>query len=146
MEVVNLVGGDRRPPKQRQSYVSEYTVLGRAGGPVFPLHQPIICGRGAERNTIPVVIRAHADECAGPRDKTIEVVNVRKLHIRSGRLIVAAILVEPWNGVRLSAAIRRSREGLGLLTGCPLHQQSRTAQLDGSQEGPSTPQLRVCEP
>ena len=102
---MNLVGGDRRPPKQRQSYMCEYAVLGRACSPVFALHESKIGGRAAECDAIPLVVRAHATKCAAPRHKTFEVVNVRRLQIRSGRLIVAAIFVEPRDWVWLGAAI-----------------------------------------
>jgi len=105
MEIENLVGGDRRPPKQRQSYSCEYAVLGSARSPVFALHQSKIGGRAAECDAIPYVVRAHATKCAAPPHKTFEVVNVRRLPIRSGRLIVAAILVEPRDWVWLVAAI-----------------------------------------
>ena len=118
---MNLVGGDRRPPKQRQSYMCESAVLRRSSSPVFSLHQPIICGRGAKCNVIPLVIHAHSAECAGPGDETFEVVNVRSLHIRSRRLIVTAIFVEPWNRVRFSATICRFQGALVLLTGGPSH-------------------------
>lgn len=56
MKVVNLVGGDRRPSKQRQSYMCESAVLRRSGSPVFALHQPIICGLRAECDAIAVGI------------------------------------------------------------------------------------------
>ena len=105
MEIVNLVGGDRRPPEQRQSYMRERTVLGSPCGPVFALHQSVIRGRAAERDAIPVVICPHAGEGAASGDKALEVVNVRRLQIRSGRLIVAAIFVEPRDWVWLGAAI-----------------------------------------
>ena len=105
---MNLVGGGRRPLKQRQSYVRESALLRRSGSPVFALHQPIICGRSAERDAIPVVINAHTSKCAGPSDKTFEVIYMRRIPIRSGGLIVAAILVEPWNRVRFGPAICRT--------------------------------------
>jgi hypothetical protein len=38
MEIVNLIGGDRRPPKQRQSYMRKRTMLRRSRGPIFALH------------------------------------------------------------------------------------------------------------
>jgi len=43
-----------------------------------------IGGRAAEWDAIPVVVRAHTTKCAAPRHKTFEVVNVRRLQIRSG--------------------------------------------------------------
>jgi hypothetical protein len=73
MEIVNLVGGDRRPPKQRQSYMCEYAVPGRARSPIFALHQSKIGGWAAECDAIPGVVRAHATKCAAPRHKTLEV-------------------------------------------------------------------------
>jgi hypothetical protein len=114
---MNLVGGDRRPPKQGQSYVCEGTLLRRAGSPVFPLHHAEVRRGAAERDSIPLVIRAHSAERATPGDPAFEVVNVRRLQIRPGRLIVAAISVKPRNRVRVSTAVRRPRPRVGLLTG-----------------------------
>ena len=102
---MNLIGGDRRPPEQGQSYMGECAMLRRSCSPVFALHQSKIGGRAAECDAIPYVVRAHATKCAAPPHKTFEVVNVRRLPIRSGRLIVAAILVEPRDWVWLVAAI-----------------------------------------
>ena len=75
---MNLVGGDRRPPKQGQSYVCEGTLLRRAGSPVFPLHHAEVRRGAAERDSIPLVIRAHSAERATPGDPAFEVVNVAK--------------------------------------------------------------------
>ena len=107
MEIVNLIGGDRRSPKQSQSYMCECTMLRGACSPVFTLHQPIVGGGAAERDPIPLVVRAHARERATACDQSLEMVDVGRLQVRSGRLIMAAILVEPGNGVRLGAPIRR---------------------------------------
>ena len=118
---MDLVGGDRRPPKQGQSYVCEGALLRRAGSPVFPLHHAEVRRGAAERDSIPLVIRAHAAERAAPGDPAFEVVNVRRLQILPGRLIVAAISVKPGNRVRVGTAIRRPRPRLGLLTRIILH-------------------------
>ena len=117
MEIVNLVGGDRRSPKQGQSDVAEGAVLGRAGCPVFPLHQAIVGGRSTERNSIALVIGSRAAEGTASRHSSLEMVNVRGLEIGPGRLIVASVLIQPRNRVGIGAAVRRARRSARLLTG-----------------------------
>jgi hypothetical protein len=40
-----------------------------------------------------------ARECAASGDQALEVINVGGLQIRSRRLIVAAVFIEPWNRI-----------------------------------------------
>ena len=63
MEIVDLIGGDRRPPKQGQSYMRKRAMLRRSRSPIFALHQPVVSGRAAEPDSIAVVVSAHAREC-----------------------------------------------------------------------------------
>lgn len=99
MQVVNLVSGDRRSPEEGQSYVREDAVLGCASCPVFALHDAIIRSRTTERDSISVVVGAHARERAAPGNSSFEMVDVRRLQVASGGLIVAAILVQPGNRI-----------------------------------------------
>src|SRR6202043_3680331 len=103
MEIMNLIGGSRRPPKQSQSYVGEDALLGRTRGPIFAAHYPIV-GRGAaESNAIALVVRADPSECTAAGHEPFKVENMRRLQIRSGGLIVAAVFIQPRNGVRIGA-------------------------------------------
>ena len=107
MKIVNLIGGDRRPPEQSQSYMCECTMLRGPRSPVFALHKPVVGCWAAESDSIPMIIRAHTRERAAACDKSLEVIDVRWLQFRSGRLIMAAVFIEPWNRIRRGAAVRR---------------------------------------
>ena len=113
---MNLVGGDRRPPKQRQSYMGECAALGSSRRPVLSFHQSVVCGRTAKRDPVPLVIRPRARKGAASGDKALEVVDVRRFQTRSGWLIMTAIPVEPRNRVGFGTAVRHHR-GLSSLLG-----------------------------
>ena len=147
MEIVNLIGEDRRPPKQRQSYMRKRTMLRRSRGPIFALHQPVISGRAAEPDSIAVVIGPHARERAASGDQALEVINVRGLQIRSRRLIVAAVFVEPWDRIGIDSAIRGHRRFGRLLSDASPCQESRCQEWQGFEDGSTaTRQHRVLMP
>src|SRR5215472_6856950 len=95
----------------------ECTALSSAGGPVLSFHQSVVCGRTAERDPIPPVIRPHAHEGAASGDKTLEVVDMRRLQVLSGGLVMTAIPVEPRNREGLRTTVRRHRGLRSLLSG-----------------------------
>jgi hypothetical protein len=134
MEIVNLIGEDRRPPKQRQSYMRKRTMLRRSRGPIFALHQAVVSGRAAEPDSIAVVVCPHARECAASGDEALEVINVGGLQIWSGRLIVAAVFVEPWNRIGIDAAISRHRRLRRFLSDGSLCQESRSQEWQGFED------------
>jgi hypothetical protein len=132
---VNLVGGDRRSPEQSESYVSEGAVLCRARGPVFTLHHAIVRCRTAKRDSISRVVGAHAGKRTAASDSSFKVVDMRRLQVWPGRLIVAAILIQPRNRVGLGAAIRRGSPLLHLLSGSRRgYGECRSDRGDGRQE------------
>jgi hypothetical protein len=122
---VNLIGGDRRPPEQRQSYMRECAALGSSGGPVFSFHQSVIRGRTTERDAIPLVIRPHAGEGAASSDNALEVIDVRRFQIRPSGLIMAAIPIQSRNRVRLRTAVGGHRR-LRLLSGNTIAHRRQT--------------------
>lgn len=105
MKVVDLVGGDRRPPEQSESYVGEGALLSGAGRPVFSLHDAVVGGGTAEGDAIALIVGAHAGESAAAGDASLEVVDVGRLQIGGGWLIVAAVFVKPRDGVGIAAAV-----------------------------------------
>ena len=109
MKIVDLVRGDSLSPKQGKSYVSESALLGGARGPVLALHHSIVGGRTAKCDPIPLVIGADSGEGAAAGHLTFEMVNVGRFEVRTRRLIVAAILVQPGNWIRIRAAVRGHR-------------------------------------
>lgn len=102
---MDLVGGSHRPPKKRESYMREGAFLCGAGGPVLSLHNAVISRGAAKRNSISLIVSAHAGESAAPGDSALEVVDMRGFEVRACRLIVAAVLIQPRNWVRLGAAV-----------------------------------------
>src|SRR5215472_5321909 len=99
--------------------------------PVFALHHSIVGCGGAERDSISLVVCAHACKRAAPGDPSLEVVNVRRLQVWPGRLIMATVSVEPRNGIRIAATIRSSERLSG---GTSLCQERSTSQRQGLQE------------
>ena len=124
--------GDRRSPKERESYVGERALLRRAGSPVFPVHDAIVRRRRAKRDAIALIIRAHARKGAAASGVALEMVNMRGLEVRASGLVMAAIFVQPGNGVGIGAAIC----GGGLLSGfiacCGNPQEGATRQRRGN--------------
>jgi len=85
--------------------VSECPRLRTAPGEVFSLHKSVVgCGR-AKCNSVAFIISAHADEIGAPSDSPFEMVDVRRLQLWACRLIMTAILIQPRNWIRISAAI-----------------------------------------
>jgi len=109
----------------------ECTVLRRSRGPVFTLHQSVVwsdCQRRIDFRGCP----SPSLEGAASGDKTLEVIDMRRLQIRSCWLIVAAILIEPWNRVGCSkiafgldepaeAAIEKWEFAPGMKDGVPVN-------------------------
>jgi len=104
---VDLVGGDSLSPEQRQSYMSEGALLRGPRSPVLTLHYSVIGGRTPECDSISLIISAHPGEGAGPRHLPLEMVNVRRLQVRTCRLIVAAVFIQPGNWIRISRTVGR---------------------------------------
>ena len=111
VKIVDLIRGDSLSPEQRESYVGESSVLRCARGPVIAKHDAVVSCRAAECDSISLVVGTHAGKGAATRYFSFEVVNVRRFQIRTRRLIVTPIFVEPWNWVWIAAAVR----GHGLL-------------------------------
>ena len=90
---MDLVCGDRRPPKQRKSYMSERTLLRGSGGPILSLHHAVVRCRTAKGDPISLIVGAHAGKGAAPGNLAFEMVDMRRLEVCTGRLIVTAILI-----------------------------------------------------
>lgn len=84
----------------------EVAELGCAPCPIFALHDAIIRGGLPNAILFPPLSVPHACERAAPGDSSLEVANVRRLRVQSGRLIVTAILFQQWNRVGIGTAIR----------------------------------------
>jgi len=85
----------------------ENTLLRRARRPIFSLHNSVVRRGTSERDAIALVVGAHTSERAAASDASLEMVNVRGFEIQTGRLIVAAVLVEPRNRVGVCPSVRR---------------------------------------
>jgi len=106
MKIVNLVGGDRRSPEQSKSYMRKGSLLCRACSPILALHHTVVGCRAAECDPISLIVGTSAREGTAPRDSTLEMVDMRGFKIGSGRLVVAAVLVQPRNRVRIGPTVR----------------------------------------
>ncbi len=106
MKVVYLIRGGSLSPEQRKSCMSESSLLRAARSPVLAVHHAIICGRTPKRNSISLIVGAHAGEGAASRHAALEVINVRRLEAWASRLIVTAVLIQPRNWIRIRAAVR----------------------------------------
>lgn len=80
-----------------------------SSSPVFTLHHSVVGGGTSERDSIPLIVGAHARKCAAPRYPAFEVINVRRFQVRTSGLIVTAIPIKPRNWVGVRAAIRGSQ-------------------------------------
>ena len=87
MKVVNLVRGSHRPPEQGQSYMCENALLRSARRPILSLHYSVVRRGTAERDAVTLVIGPHARKRAAASDASLEVVNVRRFQVQTGRLI-----------------------------------------------------------
>ncbi len=103
---MDLVCRDRRSLEQRQSYMGERTLLRCSRSPVFALHHAVIGGRGTKGDTISSIVGTHTGKSAAASDTTLEMVDMRRFEIGARWLIVAAILVQPRNWIRIGTAVR----------------------------------------
>ena len=106
---MNLVCRDRRSPEQRQSYVGVRALLRRSRSPILPLHHAVVRCGAAKRDPISLIVSANASKGAAPGDPALKMVYMRRLQVWACWLIVAAILIQPWNWVRIGAAVRSHR-------------------------------------
>jgi len=102
---VNLILRSSLPLKQRQSYVGECSDLRSASREVFPIHKSVVRSRSAKCDSIAFIISANAREIGTPADSALEMIDVRWLQLRTSRLIMAAVLIQPRNRIRIGAAV-----------------------------------------
>jgi hypothetical protein len=77
-----------------------------SGGPILSLHHAVVRCRTAKSDAISLVVSAHACKGAAPGDSTFEMVDMRGFEVWASRLIVAAILIQPGNWIRIGATVR----------------------------------------
>lgn len=123
MEIVNLIGRDRRSLEQRESYMAERSLLGLARRKILARHKAEIGSRRAESKAVALVVGSHAGEAGTARNPPFEMKDVGEFHILFGRLIVVSILIEPGNREWTRAAVKRSRRN------------GRTAAVTGVERG-----------
>jgi hypothetical protein len=79
---------------------------GRPRCPVFTIHNAVVGRLGAEQKTLALTIGARSIEPRAPGHSTFEMVNVRRFRVRSCRLVVATVLVQPRNRERNGWTVR----------------------------------------
>lgn len=134
---MDLMFGTELAPEKRQSYVGEYSRLRCPGCPIFAVHDAEISCLGAEQDTLAFPIVAGAVEPGATGYPAFEVVDVRRLQFRAGRLVVAAVHIQPWywkwprRPVRIDmGSDRRARSALSPCV--PAWQEQRTADRTAS--------------
>ena len=135
---MNLIVGDRRPPKEGQSYMGEGSAVRRAAGPVFSLHESIVGCRTAKSDSVSLTLGPNAGEGAAPGHSSLEMVDVRGFQTWACGLIVTAILIEPRNRIGIGPAVRCFWRQFSLLTTALTKRQGRTRPCKGIQEPSST--------
>ena len=73
---MDLVCRDRRSLEQRQSYMGERPLLCCSGRPIFALHHAVVRRGAAKRDTISLIVGAHARKGAAPNDAPLEMVDM----------------------------------------------------------------------
>ena len=71
----------------------ERPLLGRSTRPIRSLHHAVVRCGAAKHDPITLIVCADARKSTAPRDATIEMIDIRRFKICTGRLIVAAVLV-----------------------------------------------------
>jgi len=103
---MDLVRRDRRSLKDSESSVGEYGFVTLARRPVLAHHIAVIGSGSAPGKPITLVIRTHPVKAIAARQLSFEVIDAREFDVRHRRLVVTAILVKPWDGIRARAAVR----------------------------------------
>ncbi len=86
--------------------MGERALLRCSPSPVLALHHAIVSGRGTKGDTISSIIGTHTGKSAATSDATLEMVDMRRFEIGARWLIVASILVQPRNWIRIGTAVR----------------------------------------
>jgi hypothetical protein len=89
--------------------MGESTSLRRAGAPILALHHTVVGGGTAKRDAISLIVGTHASKSAAAGDSAFEMVDMRRFKVCACRLIVAAILIQPRNWIRVVATVRGYR-------------------------------------
>ena|ERR1035438_970878 len=126
MEIVDLVGRDRRSLEYSESGVREDALMRLTRRPVFSCHVTVVGGGSAPGEAVAMVIGAHAVETIATRQLPFEVIDAGEFGVGYGSLVVTAIFVEPRNGIGARAAVGWSvvlRDGRGTALRCGLSVQ-----------------------
>ena len=129
MKVVDFISaGDRRSLKEGQSDVSKRTGLRSPSGKILPPQEREIGAWGAEGDPVSLVVGAHPRKGVGSCDLPLEMIDTRRFHAWSRRLVVTAVPVQPGDGVRVRAPVGGSAPwpwGTFLGNGNPWKQEQR---------------------
>lgn len=76
MKIVELVCGDRRSLKNRESCVREYPLLCLSSSPVFARHIAVVRGGISPGKAVAFIVGTHAVEAVAARQLSFEMKNV----------------------------------------------------------------------
>ena len=97
MKIVNLIRRDSLPLEERKSYVGKSAMDGLPRRKVLAGHVAEIGCWCAEGQAVALVVCPHAGEAGAAGKLAFEMIDVGKLHVGLGRLVVIAILIQPGN-------------------------------------------------
>lgn len=137
VKIMDLIVGDRRPPKKCPSYVGERPALRCAARPVLSRHESVVCGRSAKSDSVPLIVRSQACEGAAPRHTSPEMIDMRRLQIGARGLIVTAVLIEPRDWIRIGSAVRCVPRQVRLLATADAKRHARSCPSERVQESSS---------
>ena len=92
---MDLVCRDSLSLKEGESYMSERPEPGHTTGKIFAVEEREVGARGAEGDAVALVVGSHAGEIVCPRHSSLEVIDIGRVHLGPGRLVMAPVLVEP---------------------------------------------------
>ena len=101
MEVMHLIFRTELATEKRQSNVAKRSGLRCPRCPVFTIHDAEVGRLDAEQDRLALTIGARAVEPRTPSHSTFEIVDVRRFQVRSCRLVVATVHVQPGNRERI---------------------------------------------
>ena len=107
MKIVNLIRRDSLPLEQRKSYVGKSSLDWLPSSKVFAGHVAEVGCGCAEGQPVAFVVSPHASEAGAASKLAFEMIDVGKLYVGLGRLIMIAILIQPGNRKRATASIER---------------------------------------
>jgi hypothetical protein len=98
--------------EKRQSNVRKCSGSRCPRSPIFAVHDTEVGRLSAEQDALTLAVGARAIESRTPSYSTFEMIDVRRFQVRTCRLVVATVHVQPrnWEGIGRTVWINRCRD------------------------------------